>query len=207
MKTKVKICGIRTIEGAQTAMINGADFLGFNFVRDSHRHISSEQARKIIETLSTNVKIVGVFRDEKIDEIKKIIAYLKLDFVQLHGSEGKEYSALTQYAGVIKTISVPSDFNSEKTLEIMENYDVDYFLFDREKQGKGLPLTLTKLIPIASKYKIFLAGGLTEENVSDAIRVVHPFSVDVTSGVETEGKHDSEKIKLFINAAKSVTIS
>ncbi len=98
MKTKVKICGIRTLEAAQTAVDAGADFLGFNFVKTSKRYIEPEKALEIIKLIKSKVKTVGVFQDEKAETANEIALLLNLDFVQLHGVENSEY---------IKSIKVP----------------------------------------------------------------------------------------------------
>lgn len=204
MTVKVKICGIKTFSDARESILAGADFLGFNFIKSSSRYISPESARDIISKLSKDVKAVGVFRNEKITEIKKIIDELRLDFIQLHGDEPPSYSSLTQYAGVIKTFSLPMEFSFEKTSEEMKKYNVDYFLVDREVQGEGKPLNLHRVRNLSSVYKIFLAGGLDFENIGEAVRIARPYAVDVAGGVETNGNKDAGKIREFIRRAKSI---
>ena len=202
MNTLVKICGIRTFEAAHAAFYSGADFLGFNFIPTSKRYISYNKAKEIIGELPKEVKVVGVFQNESIENIKKTIDILKLDFIQLHGEEPSSYRQLTQYAGVIKTFALESDFDLPKTISEMEKYDVDYFLVDRKYQGRGEPLDPERVRGLTSFFKIILAGGLTPENVSEAIRIAQPKVVDVASGVETDGEQDMDKIKEFIRKAK-----
>ncbi|MBI4990805.1 phosphoribosylanthranilate isomerase [Candidatus Gottesmanbacteria bacterium] len=213
MKTKVKICGIKTIEAAQAALDAGADFLGFNFVPPSKRFIKPEIVKKISSRLrdvpdgaslrSNNIKIVGVFQNEKIDVINKIINYLKLDYVQLHGNESPKYIDRIENAGIIKTFSLPSEFDVEKTIEQMKKYKVDYFLLDREKQGKGELLNLNKVCKLTDLFPIILSGGLTGENVSEIVKETEPNAIDVASGVEINGVKDLELIKQFIKNAKN----
>ena len=202
MSAKVKICGLRTRAAARVAFAEGADFLGFNFIPTSKRYITQDKAKEIIGELPKEVKVVGVFQNESIEEIKKAIDSLKLDFVQLHGDESPEYHGLTQYAGVIKVFSLESDFDLPKTISEMEKYDVDYFLVDRKYQGRGEPLDPERVRGLTSLFPIILAGGLTVENVKETVRIAQPFAVDVAGGVETEGEQDLEKIKEFIRRAK-----
>lgn len=204
MSAKVKICGLRTFEAARVSFKEGADFLGFNFVPTSKRFISQEKAKEIISQLPKEVKVVGVFQNESIENIKKTIDILKLDFIQLHGEEPSSYRQLTQYAGVIKVFSLESDFDLPKTISEMEKYDVDYFLVDRKYQGRGEPLDPERVRGLTSLFPIILAGGLTVENVKETVRVARPFAVDVAGGVESEGEEDLEKIKEFIKRTKSV---
>ena len=202
MKAKVKICGIKTIEAAQAAFDAGVDFLGFKFVPASKRLISAETAKLIIDELPKGIFKVGVFMNADIVDINNLINILKLDYVQLHGSEQAEYLSLIKGAKIIKTFSLSADFDVAKTLEKMKKYKVDYFLLDREKQGKGELLNLDKVCKLATTFPIILSGGLTSENVKEAVRVAQPYAVDVATGVETEGKKDIEKIKKFIREVK-----
>ena len=202
MKVKVKICGIRTIQAALTAVKHGADFLGFNFVPESSRYINQQKAKEIIGSLFKDVKVVGVFMNESISEIKKSIDFLKLDFVQLHGRETPNYHVLTQYAGVIKTFPLPPDFDINKTIIEMQKFDADYFLVEKKIRGGGQLLDPERVRGLTSSFPIILAGGLTPENVSEAVRIAQPKVVDVASGVETDGEQDMDKIKEFIGQAK-----
>lgn len=202
MKVRVKVCGIRTIETVQAAIKFGADFLGFNFVPTSPRYISQPKAKEIIGSFNKEIKVVGVFQNESIEDIKKSISFLKLDFVQLHGQESPYYDVLTQYAGVIKAFSLNSDFDIAETISQMQKYDVDYFLVDRRYQGEGEPLDPERVRGLTSKFPIILSGGLTLENVREAVRVARPKVVDVAGGVETDGEQDMDKIARFIQAAK-----
>lgn len=178
MKTKVKICGIRTLESAQTAIDAGADFLGFNFVNSSKRYIKPETAKKIISQLKSKAKIVGVFDNAEINYINKIAKLLNLDFIQLHERR------------IIKS-------TKDKTI---------YQLIDRKKQGAGQMLDLNKAKTLAENSKVFFAGGLTPANIQQSILYVKPFAVDVASGIETNGLQDNKKIKEFIANAKGVII-
>lgn len=191
MKTKVKICGIKTMTAAKAAVDAGADFLGFNFVTTSKRYINPAIALKIINLIRDQIKVVGVFQDEKITNVNKIAPYLKLDFVQLHGSENNQY---------IKHLKLPII----KVIQINDNpkkYNADYFLIDRPCR-KGLMVNFEKAAQLAAKFPLFFAGGLNPGNVAEVIKKVRPFVVDVAGGIETDGHQDPEKIKIFIKNAK-----
>lgn len=202
MKTKVKICGIRTLPAAMESIRSGADFLGFNFVRTSRRYIDPLKALEIISQLSKETKIVGVFRNETIEFIKKMIEYLRLDFVQLHGREGPDYSRLTQYAGVIKAIPFFSHYTYRDAEREFEKYDVDYFLLDRPVQGEGAVINLSHVAVLCRCHRLFLAGGLNTENVRTIIDRVRPYALDVASFLETGGVQNIDKIRQFITAVK-----
>lgn len=192
MSVKVKICGIRSLEAAKAAIDAGADFLGFNFVPSSKRYIDPNIAKKIIEQIEGKVKMVGVFQNAKVFEISRIASDLRLDFVQLHGDEDDKYITQIKFP-IIKTINVYSKPNEINT---------KYLLIDRENRDKAKVVDQDKARMIARGYPVFLAGGLTPENVADAVERVSPFGVDVAGGVETNGKQDLKKIRAFIKNAK-----
>lgn len=178
MSIKVKICGIRTLEAAQTAINAGADFLGFNFISTSKRYINPELAKKIIGKLKKSAKIVGVFQNEKASFINKSISDLDLDYVQLH---------------------------EKKIIKSMKDKAI-YLLIDRKKQGAGQIPDLDKAKTLAQRSKIFFAGGLDPNNVAEIVKKVKPYAVDVAGGIETNGIQDSKKIKSFIKKVKGVII-
>lgn len=197
MKTQVKICGIRSLVAAQTAIYAGAKFLGFNFVSGSRRKVSPEFAKQIISQIKNQVNIVGVFQNQPSDEVSKIADYLDLDFVQLHGDENQEYIDSIKRQ-IIKTLSLDSDFDLNKVVKNMSQIKAEYFLLDRNKQGQGKMLNMDKVNMVSKSHQIFVAGGLTVTNVVDVVRLAEPFAVDVASGIETRGVEDLEKIKSFI---------
>lgn len=199
---KIKICGIKEAEHAEKAVQAGADYLGFVFA-PSARQISPDTAREIIFKLTGSIMKVGVFVDEDVEEVNRIIKYCGLDLAQLHGSESEDYCQKIS-CPVIKAFRVrDKDF-----LVQMECYRgvVEMFLLDSFVQGKagGTGKTFDwSLAKIASaKGPVILAGGLTPQNVGDAVRLVNPFAVDVSGGVETNGIKDPVKISEFIKQAR-----
>lgn len=197
---KVKICGIRNKESAVAAECAGADFIGFNFIPTSKRFIHPSEAKKIISRLLGKVKVVGVFQNAESVEVNRIISLVGLDYVQLHGQEDAQYVKKIK-GKVIKTITPDS-----MTREIIQTYNADFILLDRQKQGEGEMVDREKAKQIRSRFQTFIAGGLTPENVAEVISSIKPFGVDVAGGIETKGVVDSTKIQLFIQTAKGVIL-
>ncbi|MFE4811085.1 N-(5'-phosphoribosyl)anthranilate isomerase [Peribacillus simplex] len=198
----VKICGIKTLAAAQTAVSSGADFIGFIFA-ESSRKVEPEIVGEFGANLAGQVKKVGVFANQTEQEVIKSAEIAGLDYIQLHGNESASF-ARRMPLPVIKAFAV----NSEKDLENIHEYPADYLLVDLPKSssGKGMTLDWDMIrkadLPLG---KVILAGGLTPENVGKAIKAVSPFAVDVASGVETNGLKDAVKINAFINEAKYTT--
>jgi phosphoribosylanthranilate isomerase len=194
----VKICGIQSSEDAEIAVRAGADFLGFIFA-ESKRKITPEQARDIISQLDDSVKKVGVFVNESAEEITRIANFAKLDVIQLHGHETPKFAQEIPFP-VIKAITI----SSEEDVKKIDQYDTEFVLIDLPKIGsEQKTLDWSNLQQKLSRDKqLFLAGGLTPENIQKAVQVVQPYAVDVASGVETNGKKDTEKVTAFITEAK-----
>lgn len=197
----VKICGIKTIEAASVAVQAGADFIGFVFA-PSKRKITPEQAAKIAKTIPTSIRKVGVFVNETVENIKEIAEHVGLDVIQLHGDEPPEMLGKIPYQ-TIKAFSI--DQVSEACT--IKAFPADFYLIDspideyRGGSGKTFDWHLVTKLGIDSN-KIILAGGLSSDNVQVAIKQVNPAGIDVSSGVETDGEKDHEKIKQFIRNAK-----
>ena len=189
---KVKICGIRSLGAAQSAIDFGADYVGFNFVASSKRYIDPKSAQGIAKLIKGNVRIVGVFQNEKPQTVRRIADMMDLDLVQLHGDEDEVYMQKINRP-IIKSTSVRN---------MREYFSSDFLLIDRETQGIGNIVDLDKARGLAERYVVFFAGGLTPENVKDVVKKVRPFAVDVAGGIETNGREDVRKIKKFIKNAK-----
>jgi phosphoribosylanthranilate isomerase len=204
---RVKICGITSLSDAKHAADYGADAIGFNFYAGSKRYISSLLAAEIVEQVTMRVEKIGVFVNATGEEIVEIEDAVQLDTVQLHGDETPEFIEELRNksdATIIKAIRIGPDFDRNNVLR----YKADAILLDAfsrdERGGTGetfdweIARQVVELVD-----QVYLAGGLTPENVAEAIRVVRPYAVDVASGVETSpGVKDSEKVAAFIKAAK-----
>lgn len=203
--TKVKICGLKEIEHVETAVKAGADFIGFMFA-PSKRRITVEEAVELAKAIPGRVKKVGVFVNEEPATIRQIAKEVGLDYIQYHGDETPEQ---IQEIGLpaIKAFSI----RSEEDVTRAATYDVDYYLFDapgtdfRGGSGKSFDWMLLDKVKIPLE-KVILAGGLNEENVGLAIMLVEPFAVDVSSGVEVDGRKSSAAITNFIETAKGELI-
>lgn len=201
---KVKICGIKDVLTAKQAAEAGADALGFVFARESKRYVEPQQAREIIAALPPGVRTVGVFVDTPAVEISRIAALCNLDIIQLHSHEEPEYQDLK--LPVIKCHRIKDRPDPEQILRTK----ADAILLDtyhpRMAGGTGKSFNWSIVKNIKSNVPLILAGGLTPDNVREAIEMVRPCAVDVSSGVETNGVKDISKIKSFIRRAKEVKL-
>ena len=204
--TKIKICGIKTLNDALAAIDSGADYLGFNFYPKSVRFIEKSACAEITSVLKRErpqIKLVGVFVNSPVDEIKDILQTCSLDLAQLHGDETPEIFA--QLA--------PHAFRAFRGIpESNAGYERDEapaMLIDAAVKGvyggSGVTADWTAAAELAKKYPLLLAGGLTPENVADAVHQVQPWGVDVASGVEyAPGEKDAGKMSAFVNAVREV---
>ena len=200
---KVKICGITSLDDALTAVEAGADALGFVFYSASPRHVFPVQAAEIICRLPPFVQTVGLFVNEDQATVNSTADQCGLDVVQLHGEETPEYCTSIRRR-IIKAFRV-KDFT---TLDSLLPYKVAGYLLDAWSPaahgGTGKTFNWEIAAEAAKRgHRIILAGGLTPENIAESIRQVHPYGVDVSSGVESApGCKDPFKIRLFIERAK-----
>ena len=178
--TKVKICGLSTAEAVETAVLAGADYIGFVFAK-SKRQVSLEQAHELARLVTGPTKIVGVL--------------VPLDIVQIHGTFDE---------ALIPKISVPVIRAIQLSAqEAQVSSQADYLLFDAPVAGSGQTFDWDLLKDQKIRQDFFIAGGLTVDNVRQARETFQPYALDVSSGVETDGHKDIEKIKAFIEGAKA----
>jgi phosphoribosylanthranilate isomerase len=201
----VKICGVTNVPDARAACEAGANFLGFNFYEKSPRHIVPADASKIHSQLPKNVEAVGIFVNAEPAAIASLSASVRLDAAQLHGEETPATVAeVARTIRVFKAFRVGPDFS----LETLDAYSGAFaFLFDAAHAGQyggtGRPTDWALARRAALSSRIILAGGLKVENVAAAIRLVHPFAVDVASGVESKpGKKDHGRLRDFIHEVR-----
>ena len=206
MKTQVKICGVTNVADALAAAEAGADMIGLMFYEGSPRHVTLATATEISRALPPFVLKVGVFVNPDEAQVMEAITACGLNLLQFHGDE--ETAFCTQFGVMsVKAIRV----RDAESLQTLTNFHTDAFLLDAHSKA-GLGGTGEKfnweLAIAAQKFgkPIFLAGGLTPENVADAVKQVSPFAVDVSSGVESApGKKDAAKVRAFIQAVRSVS--
>jgi phosphoribosylanthranilate isomerase len=203
MQVRVKICGITNLDDAMAAVDSGADALGFVFFQGSPRCIPLDDAASIIKRLPSFITTVGVFVDEKPEQIEKITSWTGIDIIQLHGEEPPEMCYFSRRT--IKAIRVKSLESLDPLVHYKER--VSAFLLDTfspDVFGGSGQIFNWDIASYAKQFgRIILAGGLTPDNIAEAVRRVQPYGVDVSSGVEsTKGKKDHTKMKLFIEKAK-----
>ncbi len=201
--TKIKICGITNLNDAMLALDLGADALGFIFYRDSKRYISAEDASRIISKLPPFAKTVGVFVNQGVEELKSMKTRIGFDIFQLHGEEGPDYCRRLGNS-VIKAMRVKDRIIHEE----VDSFPVQALLFDAystaEFGGTGRSFDWGLLKGITLSKAVIVSGGLTPENVAEAIDIVNPYAVDVSSGVEDyPGKKNAVKLKAFIKAVRN----
>lgn len=202
---KIKICGITNPSDALQAYRLGADFLGFIFYKGSPRYIPLEKAKEIFQRLPPSVKKVGVFVNERIENVKRIAKFLKLDFLQFHGDETKDYISKFKGYKIIKSFRI----KDKDSLEAISEYkNADLYLLDtyvkRKRGGTGKTFNWDLACKLKRfKKPLILSGGLNPKNVVRAIKKVRPYGVDVCSGVEKNvGKKDLELMSEFIRKAR-----
>jgi phosphoribosylanthranilate isomerase len=202
---RVKICGITNLKDARQALESGASFIGFNFYRRSPRYITPSAARRILQRLPAKVKSVGVFVNESEDKVLTIARHVGLHCLQLHGEESPgTVRRLKRTLPVIKAIRVRGSFS---TGQLAPYKHATAFLldgFDRRRHGGSGKTFRWDIARRAGRAgRIFLAGGLTPDNIGAAIRSGKPYAVDVCSGVEAKpGKKDPVLVKDFMRAVR-----
>ena len=203
---KVKICGITRLQDAMDACDLGADVLGFNFVPSSPRYLNPYAAKDIIAALPPFITTVGIFADEDLPVMNDMAQFMNLDALQLHGHEDARYCREVKNP-VVKAIRVESALD----LEGVDEFDVSAYLLDARVEGmlggsgKTFPWELAK--SICRSHKVFVAGGLTSENVGRAVQMLAPYGVDTASGVESKpGIKDPVLVERFIRAARSAAM-
>ena len=206
--TFIKICGITNLEDARLSVAAGADALGFNFYRPSPRYIEPQTAREIIQQLSDDVFTVGVFVNEESPAlVEQIASEAGVTALQLHGDESPDYCRELANRYVIKVLAAGNEFKPEDALE----YDVNAIMLDafdsKLRGGTGRTIDWSRarqtrnLVP-----RIILAGGLTPENVGEAISTVDPYGVDACSALEsTPGKKIPQRVTAFVNAVRAAS--
>jgi phosphoribosylanthranilate isomerase len=199
-----KVCGITTPEDALTAAGSGADAIGLVFA-ESPRRLNVERAREIAGALPDGVLKIGVFVDEELEEVLRIAREVGLDYAQLHGDESPETVTVLQEGGVkvIKALRIRDD----DSLAAMEDYEADLFLLDawseKARGGTGERFDWEVAKSLRGRGNILVSGGLTPENVREAIRFFEPYGVDASSSLEdAPGKKNAERVRRFVSAAK-----
>ncbi|WP_455500642.1 phosphoribosylanthranilate isomerase [Gemmiger sp.] len=197
--TKIKFCGMMRAEDIAAANALHPDYIGFVFAPGSRRTVTPEQAAVLKAQLAPEIRAVGVFMNAPPAQIAALLAAGTIDIVQLHGQEDEAYlqdlRVLTDKP-VIKAFRVDTAVDLERAAA----FPADGLLLDSGAGGTGTAFDWTLLRDFKRPY--FLAGGLCAENVGKAIQKYHPYAVDVSSGIETDGKKDAKKMAAFAAAVR-----
>lgn len=198
-RTRIKICGVKDVETAQVAAEAGADAIGLVFVESSPRYIEPDDAATVMSSLPPFVDSVSLFKNPTLDEFMEVEQACPTTYTQLHGTEPVK---LVQQCGPLLFKAV--QFDPDSIALELERWDrveeVDAILVDGSPGGEGTTFDWSALVSasVAIKTPLILAGGLTPDNVAEAIRIVRPFAVDVSSGVESSrGVKDHDLIRAF----------
>ncbi|MBI4431366.1 MAG: phosphoribosylanthranilate isomerase [Candidatus Omnitrophica bacterium] len=205
----VKICGMTRPQDAEDAFSLGADFLGLVFAK-SRRNVDLRQAQAIMDAVPTFQNFVGVFQNQRLDEVQSIADRLGLTYVQLHGEESAAFCKELSAGGFLVIKAIHIDGNTGVMDEVLNPFEVFAFIFDTKLDnrsgGMGTPFDRNLVEPSVWKnHRAFLSGGLSPENVGAAIETTHPYAVDVSSGVESgPGIKDFRLVREFIQRSKRV---
>lgn len=196
--TKIKLCGLSRPCDIQAANALMPDYIGFVFAPKSKRYVTPEKARTLKQMLLPGIQAVGVFVNEEPETVAKLLQDGTVDIVQLHGTEDEAYirqlRRLTDRP-IIRAFPVEASGD----MESIEQSSADYILLD-SGAGTGTVFDWTLIQNITRPF--FLAGGLDPDNAADAVRTLHPYAVDVSSGIETGGKKDKSKMAAFVAAVR-----
>ena len=200
---EVKICGLTTVDDALHCIDAGADAIGLNFWPGSPRRVDVATAREIVEAVADRATMVGVFVDFTLDQVREILRETGILWAQLHGDEAPALVA-ELLPNAYKAIGVKDG----SAIELARSYPGEHLLLDASVSGMpggtGRTFDWDIAAAVAKERKLTLAGGLTPDNVADAIDAVNPFRVDVASGVEiAPGQKDQARVQAFITAAKA----
>ena len=199
--TKIKFCGLRTLNDIDAANKILPEYVGFVFAPKSKRHVAPAQAKELRNALDKKIQAVGVFVDEKISTVAELLNAGIIDAAQLHGNETDDY--IKNLRGLTNKIIIQAfQINCALRITHCALSPADFVLLD-SGAGGGKVFDWTQ---INLRREYFLAGGLTVENVGAAIELLHPFAVDVSSGIEIDGRKDFGKMAAFANAVRKVFV-
>ena len=196
--TQVKMCGLRRLEDIEAVNRLMPDYIGFVFAPGSRRFRSLAQAAALRQALSPGIRAVGVFVDEDAETVARLLESGVIDIAQLHGNEDEAYIARLK-ARTGKPVIRAFRVKNAEDLRAAEASPADMILLDAGA-GDGKTFDWSMLSSVSRPY--FLAGGLTPENTAEAVKRYHPFAVDVSSGIETDGFKDCNKMRAFMRAVR-----
>lgn len=196
--TKIKLCGLSRPCDIETANAIKPEYIGFVFAPKSKRYVTPEKAKQLKQMLVPNIKAVGVFVDEEVETIAKLLNDGIIDIAQLHGNEDEDVIRRLRHL-TNKPIIKAFRIQTARDIADAQSCTADYVLLD-SGAGTGTVFNWNLIQSINRPY--FLAGGLSPDNAKDAVTMLHPFAVDVSSGIETDGVKDKTKMAKFVAAIR-----
>lgn len=197
--TKIKLCGLTRPRDIDMANQLKPDFIGFVFAKKSKRYAAPELAKSLKARLSPGIQAVGVFVNEPVESVAALLEDGTIDMAQLHGKEDESYIAALR-AKIKKPILQAFRIDALEDVQAANRSSADFVLLDSGTGGTGTAFDWSLLEEIDRPY--FLAGGLNPENAGEAVRALHPYAVDVSSGIETDGRKDPDKMAAFVAAVR-----
>lgn len=197
--TKIKLCGLTRMCDIDAVNELLPEYIGFVFAAKSKRYVSPQDAKKLKERLNKEISAVGVFVNEAPEKIAELLNGGVIDIAQLHGSEDDEYIAKLKRI-TDKPIIKAFRMDIEQDIAAVGNCKADFILLDSGSGGTGTSFDWSVIQSVVRPY--FLAGGLYPENVGDAVKRLNPYAVDVSSGIETDGYKDINKMRKFVSAVR-----
>lgn len=198
--TRIKLCGLKSLDDVIVANAVQPDYIGFVFAKTSKRFVTPQTAEQLRKKLDRKIAVIGVFVNEPVEIVAALLNKGIIDMAQLHGNESEEYITFLRKKTDKKLIKAFS-INEAKNLQAAYACSADYILFDSGSGGTGKSFDWSILQGFDRPY--FLAGGLNINNVSEAVSRLHPYAVDVSSGIETDGRKDDAKMAAFINVVRN----
>lgn len=200
--TGIKLCGLTRDEDIMIANLLRPDYIGFVFWGKSRRAVSVKQAQSLKNMLDPSISAVGVFVDEDIDLVQELLKKGIIDMAQLHGNEDGDYiKKLQENTGrkIIKALQIKGEIDAG----VIKKCPADFIMLDAGMgEGKSFDWDMIRMSGFDIRDRLFLAGGLDPENVERAVKEVRPFAVDVSSGIETNGVKDREKMEAFVRKVR-----
>lgn len=200
--TKIKLCGLLRVCDIEAANELKPEFIGFVFAPRSIRYVGEEKAAKLKALLHPDIKAVGVFVNEDVNTIAGLLSRGIIDIAQLHGSEDEDYISRL-HSMTCKPIIKAFRIDTAQDISAARSSGADYILLDSGSGGTGTQFDWALIRDIERPY--FLAGGLSPDNVQNAVKTLRPYAVDVSSGIETGGVKDTAKMKKFVDTVRGGT--
>jgi phosphoribosylanthranilate isomerase len=206
MRPLLKICGFQTVAEIESIHHLGIDYIGLNFIPGARPLIDVNRAKALINNIDRNIsKVVGLFKDQALNEVLDIVGFLDLDLVQLNGVEDQKYNA-SMPVPILRTIPISPNSDEQFATKYIEEHRSTFYILDRAVQGEGEPVSVSLAGQLVAAFpkQMFLAGGITPENLLEIMQRVVPYGIDISGGVRTNGYIDAMKVSMCQDILRSI---